>query len=128
MMPDKDTMCHRTSFEKSCHSIVKGCGCRLWRHFIGMDPQTGAQTDAWDCVEGMQLKFWIENARALREVKAEIEKLSNEVAKANDAGMAGALMGLNAQIRQIAETQGAAVQQIGTAAASAVPHLIEMKG
>lgn len=104
-LPDRETKCHRTNFQETCFKMVTENGCRLWRHFIGHDPQTNSETDCWDCVEGMQLKFWIENARTNREIHEAVTKLTNEVVKANDSGMASALMGINAQVHRVARIQ-----------------------
>lgn len=116
MFPDKETKCHRTGFEKTCHEIVSQCNCRLWRHFTGKDPQSGAEMDVWDCVEGMQLKFWIENARTNLMIAASVDKLVNTVVAANDSGMASALMGINAQIKRVADVNEAQVNQFITEA------------
>ena len=118
MFPDKTATCHRTGHdtapERSCFNLVTGGKCRLWRHFVGRDPQTGAETDVWDCVEGMQLKFWIETSRTNLMIVEAINNLTNEVVKANDGGMASALMGINAQIKRVADVNETQVNQFIT--------------
>lgn len=111
MLPDQKSKCHRTDFRETCFKMVTECNCRLWRHFIGNDPQTGAAIDNWDCVEGMQLTFWIENSRTNMMIAASVDKLVNSVARANDSGMASALMGINAQIKRVADVNEAQVNQ-----------------
>ncbi len=102
-LPDKDIKCHHTAFEKRCFDMVVEHRCRKWCHFLGKHPQTGADIDAWDCRDQLEHLFWIEAARQQRGTTASVDKLANEVAKANDSGMASALMGLNAQARRMAE-------------------------
>jgi hypothetical protein len=64
----------------------------------------------------MQLKFWIENARTNMMVAASVDKLVNKVVEANDSGMASALMGINAQIKRVADVSEAQVSQFITEA------------
>lgn len=97
-LPDKETRCHHTAFEKRCFDMVVEHRCRKWCHFLGKDPQTGADIDVWDCRDHLEHLFWIEAARQQRGTTASVDKLANEVAKANDSGMASALMGLNGHL------------------------------
>lgn len=98
-LPDEKIMCHHTGFEKSCFDMVTKCKCRKWVSFIGAHPQTGAEVNVTDCRDHLEHLFWVEAARQQRGTTASVDKLATEVAKANDAGVGSALMGLNSHLR-----------------------------
>lgn len=114
MLPDENIMCHHTGFEKRCFDLVTQSKCRKWRNLLGTDPQTGAQLNVWDCVDGLQHQIQLDTGRAVMCMVASLDKLATEVATSNDAGMASALMGLNAQVRRVAEINEAQVDMFIT--------------
>jgi hypothetical protein len=103
MLPDEKIMCHHTAFEKRCFDMVTQSKCRKWRNLVMTDVQTGERTNHWDCVEGLQHQIQLDTGRAVMNMVASLDKLATEVSSANDSGMANALMGLNAQVRRMAE-------------------------
>lgn len=109
MLPDEKIMCHHTGFEKRCFDMVTQAKCRKWRNLLGVDPQTGAQMNVWDCVDGLQHQIQMDTGKAVMHVVAGIDKLANTVSAANDSGMANALLGLNAQIKRVADANAAQV-------------------
>jgi hypothetical protein len=109
MLPDEKIMCHHTGFEKRCFDLVTQSKCRKWRNVLGANPQTGEQMNIWDCIEGLQHQIQLDTGRAVMQMVASLDKLATEVSSANDAGMANALMGINAQVRRVAEINQAQV-------------------
>lgn len=105
--PDKETMCHRTGFTKSCFECVTQHGCRLWKHVtLEGDPTlpvgaTQRAVDHWDCADSLADLYLRDMLRRQLQTTATVDKLSNEVKQANDAGMATALHGLNTQVRRM---------------------------
>lgn len=104
--PDKETMCHRTGFTKSCFECVTQHGCRLWKHVVlEADPSTPPghavkPVDHWDCADSLADLYLKDMLRRQLATTATVDKLSNEVKQANDAGMTNALMGINREIRR----------------------------
>ena len=82
-----------------CHT------CEWWDHIRGKHPQTGQDTDHWACAIKMIPLLSIENTLAQRQTTATVDSLRKEVQQANDAGMATAMMGINANVRRMAENQ-----------------------
>jgi hypothetical protein len=83
---------------KKCPLIGKKCmehGCNFWTHLIGQNPQTGAQTDEWNCAISFLPMLLIENANQTRKVTASVDKVANET-----AGMKGAVQVLNLSFRK----------------------------
>lgn len=107
-LPDKETKCHRTGFQLSCFECVTQHGCRLWKNIkLEGDPRldpNAAQSavDHWDCVDSLMDLYQRDMLRRQLQTTVTVDKLSNEVKQANDAGMANALMGINGQLRKLA--------------------------
>lgn len=122
MFPDEKIMCHHTSFEKRCFDLVVHSKCRKWQQLLGVNPQTGEQLALWDCVDGHAHRIQLDTGAAVMRAVASIDKLVNEVAKANDTGMAHALAGINANVARIG---GAAWKDVVRVVdATAAPKLI----
>lgn len=111
MMPDRTTMCHKTGFTKTCHECVTQYGCRLWKRIeLECHPETGAPLPPiYDCLESANHLYAIDTLRRLVTVAASIDNLRKEVVQANDSGLASALMGINTQVRRLADTKEAEV-------------------
>lgn len=104
MLPsDKTVRCHETGFKKSCFDMVNKYKCRKWVHFTGPHPQTRAIIDQWDCRDHLEHLFWMQAMQAQMHTTASVDKLANEVQKANDGGVANALLGLNREMRRQTE-------------------------
>lgn len=107
MLPDEKVMCHRTGFTKTCFECVVTHKCRLWKHVtLEGDPRlppgaTQSAVDHWDCADSLADLYLRDMLRRQLQTTATVDKLSNEVKQANDAGMATALNGLNAQVRRM---------------------------
>ena len=96
-IPDKDVMCHRTGFAKSCRECVVDHKCRLWQHVTGAHPQTGQPVDQYGCADEFHNLLLIENSQMQRQTGAAVESFRNEMVKANEATLN--LMGGNGQAR-----------------------------
>jgi len=70
--------------------------CRFWIHVLGVDPQTGAHKDLWDCSFALTPVLLIENSKCQRDTGAEVEKLRNEIVPGNQAlnGFVAQMMGM----------------------------------
>ena len=101
--PDKDTMCHRTGFTKSCHECVKDHGCRLWKEVtLEHHPETGAPgVKLWDCLDSLQDLYMKDMLRRQVQTTGSVDHLRKEVAQSNDVGMGSVLAGLNSQIQRL---------------------------
>ena len=110
MLPDRETKCHRTGFEKTCFQCVVDHKCRLWKRItLECDPETGkAGVDHYDCLDSLQDIYAKDALRRQVQTTASIDSLRKEVAQSNDSGMTSALMGINAHVRRLADAQGAA--------------------
>ncbi len=86
-LPDDKTMCHHTAFEKSCRSIVTGCGCRKWVKVDGLNPNTGEQITKFDCADAWLPMLIIENTQMQRQTGAAVESFRNETIKGNEQAM-----------------------------------------
>lgn len=67
-----------------CPLIQKACvthKCKWYKKIIGLNPQTGAQIEEYDCAIGMLPILLIENAAVGRQVSAEINEVKKETAK-----------------------------------------------
>ncbi len=62
-IPPKDRMCHHTSFEKSCRSLVNDGHCPKWVNLMGTHPQTGEKLNKWGCNEDFTHLLLIEVAK-----------------------------------------------------------------
>lgn len=111
--PDKETMCHRTGFAKSCFECVTQHGCRLWKQVtLEGDPRLppGAAQSAvtyWDCADSLSDLYLRDMLRRQLQTTATVDKLAKEVKDANDKGMVDALRGINAQVRQLEQHHAA---------------------
>jgi hypothetical protein len=81
MLPDEKIRCPATGFAKTCKAIVTKHTCPKWVHLIGKDPQTGAEQNAWGCVDSFLPKLLLENAQQARQAGAAIESFRNEVVR-----------------------------------------------
>lgn len=111
MMPDKSVMCHRTGFVRTCHECVTQHGCRLWKRVeMEANPETGApMPPVYDCMDSVAHIYAIDTLRRITSVTASVDALRKEVVQANDSGLASALMGINTQVRRLADTRDAEV-------------------
>lgn len=115
MLPDKDVMCHRTDFKKSCLKCVTDHHCRLWKRVqIDADRASGQpNVEIYDCIDSL-MDVYMKNMLGRQDTtSASVDNLRKEVREANDAGMANALTGINAQIRRVADAH-----ELGQIAAS----------
>lgn len=78
-LPQKDVMCHRTGFEKSCRTCVIEHNCRLWQHIQGTDPNTGQEINSWHCADEMRNKFIMDGAKEMRQAGASADKVASEI-------------------------------------------------
>jgi hypothetical protein len=105
--PDKDTMCHRTGFTKSCFECVTTHGCRLWKRVTLTErhPETGAlfDKDVYDCLDSQKEVFWKDMLRRQLQTTATVDNLRQEVREAGDQTLVGTLARLNDKIDQAAE-------------------------
>lgn len=65
---------------KLCPLLKKPCiehECAWYHHLIGMDPQTGAMKDVWDCNQNLMITLAIENSKETVGVHAAIDKMHN---------------------------------------------------
>lgn len=91
--PEKDVMCHRASFEKSCFKMVTECNCRLWVEVRGVNPQTGEEIpSSWNCVDMMVPMLQIETSQQMRQAGAATESLRNELVALATTGRPTATM------------------------------------
>lgn len=109
-LPEKDIGCHRTGFAKSCRSCVIEHNCRLWKRLdLIVDRETGQlNVETWGCVDEHAHTLMINMLGRQDTTTATVDKLAKEVRDANDAGVAGALMGINAQIRSMTRQEDVA--------------------
>lgn len=94
-LPDKDIMCHRTGFEKSCFECVTQHGCQLWIAIAGTNPNTGEPINKSVCADAIMPFLTIETAQQSRQAGAAVESFRNEFVRAN--GMMLALEDLKAR-------------------------------
>lgn len=87
MLPDSKVKCPATAFKRSCREIIAECDCPKFVSLKGKDPQTGAEIEAWGCVDSFLPKLLIENAQMSRQTGAAVESFRNEVVKANEAAV-----------------------------------------
>jgi hypothetical protein len=86
MLPDKDTMCHHTAFEKSCFKMVTECRCRKWVLVQGNNPNTGEPVNRYDCADAWAPFLQIETSQQVRQAGASIDQLRNTVDEGNRGG------------------------------------------
>ena len=99
--PDKDVMCHRTGFTKSCFECVITHGCRLWKPMRIQDPEKqGAIIDKFGCLDE-QMETYFKNLLRLQErTAAEVHEVRNDMAKENAGAMVGIIGHLNERVRE----------------------------
>ena len=89
-----------------CKSCIKVChDCEFWTHVRGKHPQSGQDLDHWSCAITMIPMLSIENTMAQRQTTASIDAFRNEVHKANDTAMVGAIANLNIHMRDLEQHQ-----------------------
>ncbi len=116
-IPPKEGGCHRTGFTKTCFECVTEHKCKLWKRvalILDRHPETGAEipSDAYDCIDSITELFYKDMLRRQLQTTHTVDKLSAEVKAANDTGMANALMGINRQVRRLADQQQQDIAQI----------------
>lgn len=122
-LPDKDTMCHRTGFTKSCFECVTTHGCRLWKRVtLENDPdnctpgQPVKPIDHYDCVDSLVDLYQKDMLRRQLQTTATVDKLAKDVREANAGAMGALLGGVNQQLRALqAETHQAIAHMNGDA-------------
>lgn len=70
--------------EKTCPLLNDICiehKCRFWIHVQGMNPQSGATVDHWDCAIAWLPILLIENANEQRKTSASVHSFRNEMAR-----------------------------------------------
>jgi anti-anti-sigma regulatory factor len=113
-LPAKEVMCHRTGFAKSCRECVVDHGCRLWKPLrLDVDKSTGKTfIEHWDCVDAHAHTLAINLLGRQDTTTASVDNLRKEVQQANDVGLSSVLVGINSQVRRLADAQD--VAQIAT--------------
>lgn len=117
MLPDKDVMCHRTGFEKSCFALVTEGKCKRWQNIQGEHPQTGVQMNHWDCADNLIPLLLINLGRQQNETTASVDKACNEGAKRSDE-----LLALNAAALSAAASHLQRIDLLPRAAVDALPN------
>ena len=84
-LPDKDTMCHRTGFNKSCRELVVGEACKRWLQIQGNHPNSGEPLNKSMCNDDWLPILMMENSQMQRQTGAAIESFRNEVVAQNAA-------------------------------------------
>ncbi len=87
-LPDKDTGCHRTGFEKNCRELVTSGRCKRWVQIQGANPNTGEPINESRCVDDWTHTLLIENSQMQRQTGAAVESLRNENATVNATAIA----------------------------------------
>lgn len=82
----------RKARHKVCHT------CAWYVQVLGKNPQTGQDLSEWGCSIAFMPMLQIETTQSERQTTATVDKLREEVQKANDVGIASTLMGINNQI------------------------------
>lgn len=70
--------------EKICPFIKEKClehVCQFYVHVQGINPQTGAQMDNWDCAIAWLPVLLIEGANESRKTAASVQSFRNEMVK-----------------------------------------------
>lgn len=87
-----------------CPLIQKACvthKCKWYKKIIGLNPQTGAQIEEYDCAIGMLPILLIENAAVGRQVSAEVNEVKKEAAKQKYIILNDAIAEMPGRITQI---------------------------
>ena len=94
--------------------------CKFYVHLLGVDPQTAAAVDKFDCAVAFLPVLLIEGAAQARHTAAAVESLRNELTKQNE-GLAQILF-LAPQLHNA--THGALREiQVNDANEEALPHV-----
>lgn len=88
----------RRARHKVCHT------CAWYVQVLGKNPQTGQDFNEWGCSIAFMPMLQIETTQSGRQTTATVDKLREEVQKANDVGIASTLMGINNQINAMNAT------------------------
>lgn len=83
-LPDKDVMCHKTGFSKSCNKLVSSGKCNRWMQIQGNNPNTGEPVNRYKCVDDWIPMLLIENSQMQRQTGAAVESFRNNVAEQNN--------------------------------------------
>ena len=83
-LPDKEVMCHKTGFEKSCKSLVVDGVCNRWMQIQGNNPNTGEPLNQSKCIDDWTPYLLMENSKMQRQTGAAVESLINNVDKQNN--------------------------------------------
>ena len=83
-LPNKDTMCHHTAFEKRCFDMVTQRGCPKWVVLHGKDPQKDTAGMIHGCVDSLLPMLLIENSQMSRQTGAAVESFRNAVVEAEN--------------------------------------------
>lgn len=63
----------KQKMSKVCHT------CPMWTQVRGVNPQTGADLDRWDCAHAIMPMLMVEQAGATRRNQAAIESMRNDI-------------------------------------------------
>ena len=83
-LPDKDIGCHRTNFEQKCFDLVTEGVCNRWIGLQGLDPQTGAMIDTYNCIDNTIPFLLLEIGRQSRQTGAAVESFRNQMVLMNE--------------------------------------------
>lgn len=83
-LPNKNTMCHHTAFEKRCFDMVTQRGCPKWIVLHGKDPQKDTAGTIHGCVDSLLPMLLIENSQMSRQTGAAVESFRNAVVEAEN--------------------------------------------
>lgn len=82
-----------------------GHGCVFWTHIIGKNPQTGQETDQFDCSVKWLPMLLVENARWTRGVQAAMESTRNEITERQDRLNNAVALGQREAAKRIGEPE-----------------------
>lgn len=103
-LPNKETMCHHTAFEKRCFDMVTQCRCPKWIVLHGKDPQKDTVGTIYGCVDSLLPTLLIENSQMSRQTGAAVESFRNEVVKAENMRRAQVPVGYAVQLVEAAKS------------------------
>lgn len=83
---DAGKLCHETAFKKPCCKER----CPKWVRLLGVNPQTGAHVDEYNCADTWVPLLLVEVSQKLVRADATIHNMNNELAK-SQAQLAGTL-------------------------------------
>ena len=109
--PAEHITCPYTGHKQKC--LKHYLNCPKWIQVIGVDPNTGQETNQYQCEDSWRPKFSMEMANASRQIAATIESFRNEVVQI-DLGrqIAQALFALAEKNKQIHRGKSNQKQQL----------------